>query len=135
MKIINVFEFTEYPGLRHCITSEDSGEAFYHKTLNRTFKESFEKNEKILLNLDGTVGYPPSFIDEAIGNLVYDFTLKIVKEFLEIKSDEESYLIDDINSETYPLWEKRRINGDKPKKTKTHSPWAQYRDNKIIMTT
>lgn len=133
MRVINVFDFTEYPGLRHCDISDDSGEAFYHKILNHSFRKSLEADEKILINLDGTVGYPPSFIDEAIGNLVYDFTLEIVKKYVEIKSDEEEYLLDDINLETYPLWEKRRLSGDKPKKTRTHSPWAQFRDGKITM--
>ena len=38
MKTIRVFDFTEYPGLRHCSISDDSGEEYYHKILNKEYK-------------------------------------------------------------------------------------------------
>ena len=39
-------------------------------------KKSFETKIKLQVVLDGTAGYAPSFLDEAFGNLVYDFGLK-----------------------------------------------------------
>ena len=35
METINIKDFSEYPGLRHCSISDDSGEEFYHKILNK----------------------------------------------------------------------------------------------------
>ena len=45
MDIIKVKDFSEYPGLRHCSISDDSGEEYYHKILNSKFKETYEKKK------------------------------------------------------------------------------------------
>lgn len=37
------------------------------------------KDLMLLVDLDGTSGYPSSFLDEAFGELVYDFSLEEVK--------------------------------------------------------
>lgn len=129
MKTIKVSDFSEYPGLRHCDISDDSGELFYHKILNSEFKKSFENKEKLNLILDGTAGYAPSFLDEAIGNLVYDFSILNVKKYLIITSIEEPNLIDSLEKETYIQWENRRIGKIEPKKTERHSSWWYLDDN------
>lgn len=131
---INIKDFSEYPGLRHCSISDDSGEEFYHKTLNKEFKNCFEQGGKLKINLDFTAGYAPSFLDEAFGNLVYDFDLKNVKENVIIISDQEPDLKDMILNETYPQWQERREKEDKPKKTAKHEPWHRLADSKIIET-
>jgi hypothetical protein len=58
MKIIFVKDFTEFPGLRHCSISEDSGELYYHKVLNSEFANSLSDKSDLILNLDQTTGYP-----------------------------------------------------------------------------
>ncbi|MBK3516674.1 STAS-like domain-containing protein [Carboxylicivirga marina] len=116
-------DFTEYPGLRHCKISDDSGEEFYHKVLNYAFKDALEKRTKLIVELDNTAGFAPSFIDEAFGNLVYDFTLDEVKKTLEIRSNQEPSWVDTIKGPTYTKWEQRRISEDVPKITETHEPW------------
>lgn len=123
MKIIRISEFSEYPGLRHCDISDDSGEEFYHKILNEEFKKSFETRNIIKVDLDGTAGYAPSFLDEAFGNLVYDFSLAEVIKLLEIISLEEPDLIEILKNETFPQWEERRRKHEAPKKTTRHSWW------------
>ena len=76
-------DYSIVTGLRHCDVSECSGEDFYHKKLNQAFAEAYQKKDKLTLVLDGVLGgYTPSFLDEAIGNLVYDFGLKTVKQYL-----------------------------------------------------
>ncbi|MEQ9313510.1 MAG: STAS-like domain-containing protein [Cytophagales bacterium] len=131
MKTIKVVDFSEHPGLRHCKISDDSGEEFYHKILNRSFKESFEKNEKLLVDLDNTAGYAPSFIDEAFGNLVYDFGLDIVKKHLVLISEQEPDLIDKIQGETYELWSVRKNEDKAPEKTTKHKSWFFLDDGEI----
>ena len=132
MLTVKVLDFSEYPGLRHCSVSDDSGEEFYHKILNKKFYEALEKNESLLIDLDFTAGYAPSFLDEAIGNLVYDFSLDKVKQILNIKSDEEPDWINKLKTETYPQWENRRVKKEAPKKTGKHEQWYRWDNNKII---
>lgn len=124
-------DFSEYPGLRNCNISDHSGEEFYHKLLNKAFKESIEKNEKLVIDLDYTGGYASSFLDEAFGNLVYDFTLDKVKDNVEIVSTEEPHWIKMIEEKTFIEWEKRRVSKAKPKKTIQHEPWYKLTENGI----
>lgn len=131
--IVYISDYSNSPGPRYCNQGDDSGEDFYHKVLNEKFNEAYNANKVLILNLDGPDGYASSFLDEAIGNLVYDFGKKIVIEYMEIISNEEPEWIDMIEEETYIQWENRRINQNKPKKTLKHSAWYKfnYCTNKI----
>lgn len=131
--IINVIDFTEYPGLRHNEVSDKSGEEYYHKILNKAFYESYLKNEKLKVNLDGTAGYAPSFLDEAFGNLVFDFGVDLVKKFLEIVSLEEPDLIEIIEDETFNEWQTRRDKKQEPKKTVSHDNWHAIVNGKPVL--
>ena len=132
MKTISVLEnFSEFPALRHCNISDKSGEEFYHSVLNREFKEQFEKKEKLIVNLDNTAGYASSFLDEAFGNLVYDFTLDNVKKYIEVISNQEPHWKNMIEHETLPQWEDRRKNKKNPKVTANHGAWFRLVNNVI----
>lgn len=131
MKTIRVVDFDEYPGLRHCTISEFSGEEFYHSVLNAAFKEALEKGEKIVIDLDNVDAYASSFLDEAFGNLVYDFTLKNVSKFVEINSNDEPHWIKMIQEETYIQWEDRRKNNDKVVVTENHKGWYRIIDGEL----
>ncbi len=124
--------FSEDPGLRHCSISDESGEEFYHKVLNDEFYKAFSSDEKLIVNLDGGSGYAPSFLDEAIGNLIYDFTLTNVKNYLTIISLEEPEWIEYLEKETYVQWENRRLKGEAPKKTESHQPWYRMVNEDLI---
>lgn len=117
-------DFSEDTGIRHSKFSETSGEDFYHEKLNEIFYECYSRGEILQLELDGgDDGYTPSFLDESIGNLVYDFTLDVVKQRLEIISEWEPYWLAEIEKKTYPKWEKRRREGKQATITKAHGPW------------
>lgn len=132
MKRISVLEnFSEFPNLRHCSISDNSGEEFYHKVLNTAFKEAYEVGEKLSVNLDATAGYASSFLDEAFGNLVYDFTLDMVKSRIEIISDQEPHWKEMILNQTFPQWEARRKNKQKPVVTANHPAWYRLIDNEL----
>jgi len=132
MKAISVLEdFSEFPALRHCSISDKSGEEFYHKVLNKEFKDAYLKGEKLIVNLDNTAGYASSFLDEAFGNLVFDFTLTVVKRHIQIISDQEPHWKDMIENQTYLQWEERRKNNQRPKVTMTHEPWHRLIDNEL----
>jgi len=125
-------EFSPYTGLRHSNVSEKSGEEFYHDILNKEFKLSIDNKEKLTVDLDGIRGYSPSFIDEAFGNLIYDFGLELVKKHLVIKSDDKPFWKQSIERETFPLWEQRRLNSQAPKKTVSHPERWAFKNNHII---
>ena len=132
MKTISVLEnFSEFPALRHCNISDKSGEEFYHTVLNREFKEQFEKKEKLVVNLDNTAGYASSFLDEAFGNLVFDFTLDNVKKYIEIISNQEPHWKNMIEQETFLQWEERRKNNQNPKVTQQQGTWFRLVNNEI----
>lgn len=112
----DVLNFTEYPGPRYKAQGQDSGEEFYEEILKPKFEEieSAQKKgqRKILqVNLDNTAGYASSFLDEAFGNLAYDYGGDFVVEHLEIISNEEPDWIQIILHETIPEWERKKRKG------------------------
>lgn len=121
-KKIYISNFTQDPGpryIRQDIEGEmTSGEAFYINILNKAFKECFEENKKLILCLDGVSGYPSSFLDEAIGELVYDFRLENVNRLLDFETRMHKKRVSQVKEETYIQWEKRRVN----KENVVHSP-------------
>lgn len=135
MKTINIKnDFTKNPGLRHSNISEFSGEDFYHTILNSLFYQALKSKEKLIVILDGVEGYAPSFLDEAFGNLVYDFSLEKVKKILSIISEDEPYWKTMIENDTYINWEKRRKDKQVPKKTKSHNDWYKLDNNNIVLS-
>lgn len=76
-------------------------------------------------------GYTPSFIDEAIGNLVYDFGLEVVKKTLSVVSEKEEQWKVFINERTYPTWEKRREKQEEPAITERHGSWYRLINGKL----
>ena len=132
MKTLSIVDkYSEYTGLRHCDISDYSGEDFYHKVLNREFKSALEAKQKLFIVLDGVDGYASSFLDEAFGNLVFDFNLNYVKKFVEIISNQEPHWKEMIESKTYIEWENRRKKGQNPKVTESHEAWYRIIDDEI----
>ena len=124
-----------YPvtGLRYCKKSSHSGEDFYHKKLNGWFKDAYENNEEITIVLDGGEdGYGPSFLDESFGNLVYDFTLEVVKRLLRIDSAGDPEWGENIEEETFPDWEDNRKKHIDPIKTEDHEAWYRLTENNVL---
>ena len=126
-------DFSMSPGPRYCKQGPDSGEDFYHKVLNHKFAEAYKKSVTLVLDLDGTDGYMSSFLDEAIGNLVYDFGEHTVKDYLQIISNEETVWLKLINDEVIPEWAKHRKNNEEPLKTskKDHPAWYRLVNDKL----
>ena len=104
-------DYSPITGLRYCKKTSHSGEDFYHQKLNGWFAEAVRSNEEITIILDGGEdGYGPSFLDESFGNLVYDFSLDVVKRLLKIDSSVDPDWGESLEEETFPIWEQNRIN-------------------------
>ncbi len=129
MKLSIATEFSVVTGLRHSAKSEKSGEEFYHNLLNSCFAKALKAGEDLDLDLDGTLdSYAPSFLDESLGNLVYDFTLAVVKKHLRLLSTRNPSWIKMIDEETYPQWENRRVAGEARVITVHHDDWYHIND-------
>lgn len=130
-KYFSIIDYSQSPGPRYCAQGDDSGEDFYHNKLNKLFADAYNENATLVITLDGADGYASSFLDEAFGNLVYDFGLDAVKSHLEIVSNDEDVWINMIENSTYQEWEKRRNNDDPPRITADHNAWFRLEEGEL----
>lgn len=95
---IYVREFSIVPGTRKRDEGKNahSGEEFRQDFLLPKFSEALKKNVKLIVDLDGTIGFGTSWLEEVFGGLVRETNLEDVQKTLEFISEEEPYLIDDI---------------------------------------
>lgn len=108
--IIRVLDFAEAPGPRFIGQGKHSGEQFYVEVLNDKMAQCIKENKELEVLLDGTAGYPSSFLDQAFGELVYDFSQAIVEKRVHIVTTVNNRRKVKLENETYPQWEERRRN-------------------------
>ena len=113
--IIRVVDFTEYPDVRYIHQDENSGEQYYYDVVNPQFKIAVDEGKKLVVNLDDTAGYASSFLDEAFGNLVYDFDYDVIIKHLDIISNDEPDWVKIIKNEILPSW-KQKFEKNSPRK-------------------
>ena len=79
---IKFSDYTKFPGGRFPSDGEGNAQDFRKKYLVPPLKA----NKFIVLNLDGVIGYPAAFLEEAFGGLVRDegFDSKFVEEHIEL---------------------------------------------------
>lgn len=85
MATVNVArDFTRFPAGRYKKNGKTSGEAFRERFL----EEPLRQGEDVQVELDGTIGYGSSFLEEAFGGVVrkLGFPAKRIREHLTIKS-------------------------------------------------
>lgn len=89
-------DFSKTPGLRYITQSKYSGEEFRETILKKKFLEAQEKDTKLMINLDGTEGMGPSFLEESFGGLAREYGIDEVKKRIEYIATEEPYLVEEI---------------------------------------
>lgn len=96
--IIFVKEFSITPGSRCRDEGKKahSGQEFREDYLEPKFLEIKDTEKKLIVNLDGTIGYGTSWLEEVFGGLARKYGQELVLKKLEFISEEEDYLIDDI---------------------------------------
>jgi len=132
VEYLNVIDFTEYPGPRYDDQGPESGEKFYVVKLNPLFLQCYKEGKSLVVNLDGTAGFASSFLDEAFGQLTYDFGASILNDKLFIESSDEPEWPSMIREETIPQWQKRRDQGLMPKATMNYKVYGVNDNNEII---
>ncbi len=95
---IRVCDFSKTPGSRYRDEGKKahSGQEFREDILEPNFKIALANNKEILVDLDGTIGYGTSWLEEVFGGLTRVYGKAKVLKILKFKSEEEDYLIDDI---------------------------------------
>lgn len=91
-------DYSSTPGPRYIKEGENSGELFRQTKLFPAFKQAIGEKKKLVVDLDGTAGYGTSFLEESFGGLIRieNMDYKTILENLEIISNEEDFLKDDI---------------------------------------
>ena len=95
---IRVKDFSITPGSRYRDegAKAHSGQEFREDILEPEFKNAISQNVRLIVDLDGTIGYGTSWLEEVFGGLARSYGFQKVLNFIDFKSDEEEYLIEDI---------------------------------------
>lgn len=82
--------FSEAPAGRYLTDGPYSGQRFREEILFPALQE----NDSVAVDLDGTLGYGSSFLEEAFGGLIREqgMTLNELNNKLQIKSSRQLYL-------------------------------------------
>lgn len=95
---VRIADHTETPGPRKINEGEFSGEWFLNEILRPKYEEAEKDNATLFIDLDGAIGYPTSFLEEAFGTLSIEKGAKLVLDRIELKCEDEPYLIEEIES-------------------------------------
>lgn len=90
---LSIANWTLYPGSRHRSWGPCSAEEYVEDVLRPEVEKAFQSGRKIVIDLDGTLFYFISFIDEVFGSLVQMHGIEWVKKYVTIKSDERPWLV------------------------------------------
>lgn len=98
IKINIARDFSDVLGGRYYTDGKYSGEEFYDTILETKFKDAKSLNTKLEVDLDGTFGYPSSFIDQSFGELGRKYGSKEVLDTLVFISKDQLLLEHKIRS-------------------------------------
>lgn len=102
-------EFSTTPGGRLRKHGPYSGEEFRDDVLHALLQRAVEAGDKVAIVLDGTAGYPSSFLEEAFGGLIRLglFDREAVQRHLELRALDPLY-------ETYRISANRYMENAHP---------------------
>lgn len=89
-------EFSSTPGGRFAKEGDFSGEEFRDKKLIPAYDRAVEENKKLIIDLDGCMGYPSSFLDESFGGLARLYPERNILDTVDFISQDQPGLIDEI---------------------------------------
>ena len=81
-------EYTRTPGTRK--PGQYTGEHFRETVLKQLVSKAIKEKARLFIDLAGTHGYAPSFLEESFGGLIREgyFTIEEVLQVLEVECDE-----------------------------------------------
>ncbi len=103
-KLVNIAkDYSRTLGGRWIRLGEYSGEDFFKTILEPQYLQAKKENTKLVIELDGTTGYPSSFLDQSFGELARKYGKDSVKDTVEFKAQVFSWVADYIIRE---IWNK-----------------------------
>ena len=100
-------DFTITPGGRYIKEGPYSGELFREQILFPKYIEAKAKGVMLVVNLDGCMGYPSSFLDESFGGLVALVPDEDILKRIKLISDDEPGLIEKVKKNISDWTEKK----------------------------
>ena len=100
-KISIATDYSLVLGGRYIRLGDYSGEDFYNKILEAKFTSAFYNNKKLIIELDGTKGYPSSFLDQSFGELARIYGEDNVRDTLIFKTNVFQWVVEFINKEIW----------------------------------
>jgi len=90
--------FSVTPGGRYRDEGDFSGEEFRDDILEPILRMALEKGKKLIVILDGTIGFSTGFLEESFGGLVRicGYDPKLLLKTMDLVSEEEPYLKEDV---------------------------------------
>lgn len=87
-------DFSDTPGPRLIIEGRYSAEEFFKSLLLPKFKQAEKEGKKLIVDMNGVYGYPPSFLDESFGRLVQESKMSVKKilEIMTLECTREHYI-------------------------------------------
>lgn len=105
-RVVNIAkDYSRTLGGRWISLGAFSGEDFYKTLLEPEFLEAKNSGEELLIELDGTSGYPSSFLDQSFGELGRKYGVNEVREIIKFKADTFAWVVNYINQE---IWDKTK---------------------------
>jgi hypothetical protein len=107
MKTVSVAkDFTRFPSGRHKSKGATSGEGFREIFLEPELREG----QEVEVDLDGTIGYGSSFLEEAFGGIVRSLgiTAEDLNRLLHIKSEDPA-LVEEVRGYIFDAQKKKII--------------------------
>jgi hypothetical protein len=88
-------DFSKVPGGRFARLGPYSGEEFRQKVLLPALRRARSGSGPVVVRLDGTAGYPASFLEEAFGGLVRldGFTAEELRRILIIEAEAQRFQV------------------------------------------
>lgn len=82
-----------------------SGEEFYQELLYPAYQRVKRNNGKLIILLDGTKGYPSSFLDQSFGELARQEGVEEVRNIISFETRIFQWIVDYIKDE---IWGKTK---------------------------
>lgn len=98
-------DYSQVLGGRLIIHGDFSGEDFYNKILFEKFLAAQKEGVKLYIELDGTKGYPSSFLDQSFGELARNYGVEVVRSTIVFSTKVFQWIVDYINKE---IWDKTK---------------------------
>ncbi|MGB8030858.1 MAG: STAS-like domain-containing protein [Terracidiphilus sp.] len=89
-------DFSETPGPRSREEGEFSGDEFRDNFLKPAFVQARDSRQRLVVDLDGVVGYATSFLEAAFGGLAREFGPCAVLETVELVCSDEPSLVEEV---------------------------------------